>query len=913
MPRLTVRDSVGVSLQSVTFTKGMVEDLLRCGDHGSVAAYIGKTIAARYREQLFLPEFCQCVDSPVVVPDDFLMGYEFEFISVVPRELAAEIFTHVLSSVYNPCCDVTRFHITACSGYHAVDRSRETWIFESDGSVKSTDDYPSVIELITPPLKADACFAFLPLIFSFISAIGQTNDSCGLHFTVGGKKLRSSLDGLEFFTQFSQSTVLSEFHREDNHYCAPVTLDCAWFQQNSLEKYAASATSDVAMVMNREKYHSINFSKLGRGLIELRAMGGAKYETKLKSVLSVSKKFLDTVCRATQYSYKHKSHNFRKIIHDFGGHHHSVSNTDLVQEPPTLLSGTVPILREIGLQFFAGCARRDPDVVLSVDACIGKTDKPVLHIRTRFQYFAAQFSFKGFTVNLRAYVNPFGTLVFVVSNAMLGVCDFQRRSLLYRTIRYLAEHLPKMLGFACHVAWDLTDAEFFVSALPHITKTSNSAFVALRRSLALQDSNHIMGKFRSLPDLHNIQSMQDLFGTSIEPLTALHNNISYVSSPEFLSSYLVYLREAYNSTQDDYSCFVECLVSAIQSGASDLELLREVYLLAAYAPYATISSSLCHKCSLSSAPVNSKINALLLLFLSYRGGLGARAFITTLNFSELSGILKELVSFWRIQAAVASDTQCATSVSSDILVIISTSLSEYLHFSPSCPEFIASVLTEIASCPSPIDCNSRTYTYLELMLSWIMSSDSMPFAARRFFFEAIMCGSHQELSSKSFQLHFSSSISLKAILVSIMQDYLCTGDLRLLRVLVQADHKYKNCSDDKTHNSVVTSALWEALSPVSCGFSSLHYLIRVIHISQRDELGIKYAPSRILCRLKSLISYPTGTKFCSAIDMCSWFVGHSGWRAALQELIYAKPVYFKDQMILASRIDALFMLRDRII
>lgn len=210
---------------------------------------------------------------------DYRMGFEFEFLSSVSRDRVAAALTEALSSVTVPPAahrEKSPFRVLAYDGYHAIQRDMNTWIVESDSSIRCTSQFDVAVELVTPPLTAEECVTYVPLILALIRTVGMVNDSCGLHFTVGHPKIGPNLDVLALFGSFDQVGTLSHFGRSTNGYCAPVDLHPSGLDQTDLHSYLMAQTSAGAFVPQvNTKYRAINLGKLSRGAY--RAAGYGRY------------------------------------------------------------------------------------------------------------------------------------------------------------------------------------------------------------------------------------------------------------------------------------------------------------------------------------------------------------------------------------------------------------------------------------------------------------------------------------------------------------------------------------------------------------------------------------------------------------------------------------------------------------
>lgn len=225
--------------------------------------------------------------------DGFLMGFEFEFRSRLPHEETCAFLKEAIQSEHT----WARSHaFNWIRGYHMIKRVKDQWIVESDGSIRVTKEHSVAVEFVTPPLSYTRLSAVLPTILRAIKSLGSTDASCGLHFTVGnqGFAYAGNIDACALVKMLDDRAVVAHFGRSENHYCSP------YVGTSDLTPISRKPTEPGEKVNHHHLYFlsrtmSVNFTKLDRGLIELRAMGG-DYVSKLASISCTMERFLWAVC-----------------------------------------------------------------------------------------------------------------------------------------------------------------------------------------------------------------------------------------------------------------------------------------------------------------------------------------------------------------------------------------------------------------------------------------------------------------------------------------------------------------------------------------------------------------------------------------------------------------------------------------
>ena len=154
-----------------------------------------------------------------------------------------------------------------------------------------------MIELVTGSLPFSEAKMILSKMLKWIKVNGYTNDRCSIHINISfdGSKLgpianMSNLDIGKFVLNFDEDKVYKEFpNRKDSVYAKSIKfiLPLSGMTQPSPNK---NVWKNYMFV--NDKYYGINFTKLPKGYIEFRYLGGKDYERRYDSILLLIEHFL---------------------------------------------------------------------------------------------------------------------------------------------------------------------------------------------------------------------------------------------------------------------------------------------------------------------------------------------------------------------------------------------------------------------------------------------------------------------------------------------------------------------------------------------------------------------------------------------------------------------------------------------
>lgn len=272
------------------------------------------------------------LDSLHLITDQFdgmLTGFEVEFASAVSHHVFGAALARMLKKSFPKYAWGT---IKSGGGYHGAPREKKVWHVERDGSISTNSAYPHAIELVMPPQDFYTSVRLLTLIFAIVAACGRVSRSCGLHFTVSHPKINERYNVLGLLSRFDVAPVLEQFDRTSNMYCKNYTFNSSVLSHEYVQQYATAHTARAttnyggyirssrvdSVLTGTDRTQAINFTKLERSMIELRAMGGKDYHTKFQSVVSAALSFARSVYLSLDSKPESRYHSARKLRRKVG-------------------------------------------------------------------------------------------------------------------------------------------------------------------------------------------------------------------------------------------------------------------------------------------------------------------------------------------------------------------------------------------------------------------------------------------------------------------------------------------------------------------------------------------------------------------------------------------------------------------
>jgi hypothetical protein len=151
----------------------------------------------------------------------------------------------------------------------------------------------NMMELVTGPLSYKDARNVLIKVFEWIKDNGYTNERCSIHanISIDPNKLPTlvnipQMNVAKFILDFDEGRIYDVFpQRKDSVYARSIKNlrpNKIMFYSPSLEEFSRST-----MATPDEKYFGVNFTKLEKGYLEYRYMGGKDYHTKARKILSL--------------------------------------------------------------------------------------------------------------------------------------------------------------------------------------------------------------------------------------------------------------------------------------------------------------------------------------------------------------------------------------------------------------------------------------------------------------------------------------------------------------------------------------------------------------------------------------------------------------------------------------------------
>jgi len=213
------------------------------------------------------------------------IGFEFEFFSNENLDLTKDSLAQTLNKTI-------RIEEKAHSDFAPT---QDIFKIEPDNSGGT-----GMIELVTRPLPFVEAKLVMAKTLKWIRENGKTNERCSIHVNIAfdGKKLgpitnMSKLDIGKFVLNFDENKVYEAFpNRKNSVYAKSIKfiVPLSGMTQPSPEK---NLWKNYMFV--KEKYYGINFEKLQKGYIEFRYLGGADYEKKYSTILSMTEHFITSL------------------------------------------------------------------------------------------------------------------------------------------------------------------------------------------------------------------------------------------------------------------------------------------------------------------------------------------------------------------------------------------------------------------------------------------------------------------------------------------------------------------------------------------------------------------------------------------------------------------------------------------
>lgn len=205
------------------------------------------------------------------------IGFEFEFYSNWVRGRIVDSLSNLLGK-----------KVILSNKYHSkVPVTSDTFKLEPDYSGGS-----KMNELITGPLPYTEAIPILIKCLRWIDENGWTDDKCAFQFSVSfsreNRDLRrmEELDRLKFILGVDEGLIYSKFgNRTNNVYAKSVKKIVPRNRFSILENM--TSIDPRLFKIPEDKYYGANFTKVPKGYIEIRYLGGKDYQKKVSAIREV--------------------------------------------------------------------------------------------------------------------------------------------------------------------------------------------------------------------------------------------------------------------------------------------------------------------------------------------------------------------------------------------------------------------------------------------------------------------------------------------------------------------------------------------------------------------------------------------------------------------------------------------------
>jgi hypothetical protein len=211
------------------------------------------------------------------------LGFEFEFLAPRNMDIMSQQFA----------ANGIKSEITLPDRIQRYDR----WWLVPDGSIRRDGFDGTSMELVSPVYGEAEGFEVMNHTFGVMELLGcATNQSCGFHVGIGHDDIRR-MDPLKLVLFLNEHKWLQSFDRTRNQYCKSLRLALDRNIRRSLVDHnrKLESVNELRNCLVWNKYYSVNLTKMGKGYLEFRIIGGDKYHLKTGLVNKAVKHFTECV------------------------------------------------------------------------------------------------------------------------------------------------------------------------------------------------------------------------------------------------------------------------------------------------------------------------------------------------------------------------------------------------------------------------------------------------------------------------------------------------------------------------------------------------------------------------------------------------------------------------------------------
>lgn len=151
-----------------------------------------------------------------------------------------------------------------------------------------------MIELVTGPLPYIESKLIIIKVCKWISENGYTSDRCSIHLNISfnnkvyGSSFMTKMNPLKFILDFDENIIYEKFPKRKNTvYAKSIKFIVPANKYHIDPKEDFKEISPKNFIVPATKYYGVNFSKLTKGYLEFRYMGGENYEKKLDDIIEI--------------------------------------------------------------------------------------------------------------------------------------------------------------------------------------------------------------------------------------------------------------------------------------------------------------------------------------------------------------------------------------------------------------------------------------------------------------------------------------------------------------------------------------------------------------------------------------------------------------------------------------------------
>ena len=213
------------------------------------------------------------------------------------------------------------------------------WVITTDGSVEG-EGRGVGLEIVSPPTPVNDSIEDLQDCFRFIDKHKLiTNSTTGLHLNLSIPDLARLLDPLKLVLFMGEDHVLAEFGREGNTYAKTHAADILRsIERDGVPPKGSNLTKAASAYLTKEKYRTINLSKLKAGYLEFRAAGGTDYHANFSKVMNTIGRFLTVLELACDPTAERKEY-LKKVTKLFGKTSDDVTSSESLYDLVRKTSG----------------------------------------------------------------------------------------------------------------------------------------------------------------------------------------------------------------------------------------------------------------------------------------------------------------------------------------------------------------------------------------------------------------------------------------------------------------------------------------------------------------------------------------------------------------------------------------------